>query len=335
MGLGDELEQVDRTAAAALDVVGVDRAPVDRRERLFQRRRLTQPVGVERDLDVVAFGRRQRGIDHLRGGAEVLVDLQRTRSKSDEFVQERRVGRARAEDRDQVQGHRRPGREHRVEVAARVDPKVECPGIAHRGDRRGAGGQRGGHDLGPDQMDMAVHRTGGRDQSFPRDHPGGGADRHRDGGVDLRITGAPERNDAAAADPDRGLAHAEDRIEQHHVRDAHVECLLQGELAGAQLPFAHRLAHPDQRLRARTIVIGLHGGQQVGVGQSDAVAGAGAVERRVLRSAQSHTNSTATVSPRGIRTLAPAGNRGRAPSSPVRGNSSVGLARATGKCEVR
>ena len=62
----DGLEQVDRAAAAALQVVEVDGAPGDRGERLLERRRLAEPVGMQRDLDVVAVCDRERGVDDRR-----------------------------------------------------------------------------------------------------------------------------------------------------------------------------------------------------------------------------------------------------------------------------
>ena len=60
-GLADEAEQVRHVAAAApLHVVGVDRPPGDRRDRVLELGRLVQPVGVERDGDVVGIGEPQR-----------------------------------------------------------------------------------------------------------------------------------------------------------------------------------------------------------------------------------------------------------------------------------
>ena len=63
-------------AAAPLDVIGVDRPPGDRRDRVLQLGRLVQAVGVERDADVVRIGEAQDVVDQLGVGAVVLVDLE-------------------------------------------------------------------------------------------------------------------------------------------------------------------------------------------------------------------------------------------------------------------
>ena len=53
------LDDVGRVpAAGALGVIGVDRAPLERRQRVLDEARLVERVGVNRDLDVVAPRRR-------------------------------------------------------------------------------------------------------------------------------------------------------------------------------------------------------------------------------------------------------------------------------------
>ena len=67
-------------AAAALDVVGVDGPAVDRGDRVLELGALVQPVGVERDGDVVRVGEAEDVVDELRVGAVVLVDLEAARA---------------------------------------------------------------------------------------------------------------------------------------------------------------------------------------------------------------------------------------------------------------
>ena len=88
VGLADEPDGVRHVpAAAALDVVGVDGPAVDRGDRVLQLGALVQPVGVERDADVVGLGEAQRVVDQLRVRAVVLVDLEPARPGIQEGLQ--------------------------------------------------------------------------------------------------------------------------------------------------------------------------------------------------------------------------------------------------------
>ena len=64
------------SAAGALDVVGVDGSAGDRRDGVLELSGLVEPVGVERDRDVVRVRVAQDAVDELRVGAVVLVDLE-------------------------------------------------------------------------------------------------------------------------------------------------------------------------------------------------------------------------------------------------------------------
>src|SRR5207253_9992712 len=73
---------VGRVAPAdALDVVGVDRAPVDGRHCLVELARLVDAVGVHGDLDVVGVGNGEGLIDDARVGGGVLVELEAARGR--------------------------------------------------------------------------------------------------------------------------------------------------------------------------------------------------------------------------------------------------------------
>ena len=76
-------------------MIGVDRPAGDRRHRVLELGCLVEPIGVEADRDVARVGVAERGVDQLRRGAVVLVDLEAHRAGLEQDVQRRRIGRAR------------------------------------------------------------------------------------------------------------------------------------------------------------------------------------------------------------------------------------------------
>ena len=89
--LADQPKQVrDVPAAAPFDVVGVDRSPRDGGDCLFELGGFVEPVGVQRDGDVVGIGEAQDMVDELGVRAVVLVDLEAACARIDQRL-ERRV----------------------------------------------------------------------------------------------------------------------------------------------------------------------------------------------------------------------------------------------------
>ena len=77
-------------AAAALDVEGVDGAPVEHAQGVLDGQALVQPVAVQGDLDVVLLGDPQRGVERAGVGAHVLVHLEAGRAALGERLDQRR-----------------------------------------------------------------------------------------------------------------------------------------------------------------------------------------------------------------------------------------------------
>ncbi len=77
VGLAHEADQVrDVTAARAFDVVGVNRTARDRGDSVLELAGLIEPVGVQRDRDIIGVGEAEHRVDDLRICAPVLVDLE-------------------------------------------------------------------------------------------------------------------------------------------------------------------------------------------------------------------------------------------------------------------
>ena len=90
-GSPHDLDDVGRVAAArAFGVVGVDRAALERGDRVFDEARFVQRVGVDRDLHVVLVGDRQAVVDRRGRRAPVLVQLQADRAGLDLLVERAR-----------------------------------------------------------------------------------------------------------------------------------------------------------------------------------------------------------------------------------------------------
>ena len=117
------------------------------------------------------------------------------------------------------------------------------------------------------------------------DRPAADHDVHPVGRV--RVARAPEGDDAALADPDRGHAHAQDGVEHQHVGDDHVAGL--GRAHGPEAdPVAPGLGEAEQELVTGEAVVGHHLEGQAGVAEPDPVAQARAVHGHVVPRAAAH-----------------------------------------------
>ena len=72
-----------RVGFVELGVVGVDGAPLERRDRIVDESRFVQRIGVNRHLDVEAIGGAQAGVDGRGRRPPVLVQLQPDRAGRD------------------------------------------------------------------------------------------------------------------------------------------------------------------------------------------------------------------------------------------------------------
>ncbi len=266
--MADETQHVGYVAAAgALHVVGVHGPAVDRGDRVLELGRLVQAVGVQRDAHAMRVGVAQHGVDQLGIGAVVLVDLEAHGTRVEQGV-ERRVG-------------RRPG----VRLQAQVDgPVLERAQRALHGPRRlleagrdergHAAGERGGDQLGRDQVDVAVHRARGGHQAVADDGLGVRADGQVDAVADRRVAGRADAHDPAVLDADVRLHHAQHRVDDDRADQDRVELARVG-LAGLHLAQPDRLAVAPQRLVAVRLAVLLDGQPQVRIGNPDAIAGRG------------------------------------------------------------
>ena len=98
--LGADTDDVGRVAAAcALDVVGMDGAPCNGLEALFEETELVEGVGVKLDLRMASVGSLKGTVDGCGRRAPVFVDLETRRACRELFEQWRGdVGRRLAEE---------------------------------------------------------------------------------------------------------------------------------------------------------------------------------------------------------------------------------------------
>jgi hypothetical protein len=88
VGLAHRLDDVGRMAAAgAFGVIGVDRAALERGQRVLEEPGFVQRVGVDRHLDVVPLGDVQAIVDRRRRRAPVLVQLHSHHARLDLLLQ--------------------------------------------------------------------------------------------------------------------------------------------------------------------------------------------------------------------------------------------------------
>ena len=270
-------EDVRRVAPAdALDVVGVDGAPIDGRHRLVQLARLVDAVGVHRDLDVVGVGDGERLVDHARIARVVLVHLEPARARLD--LPDQRIGhRARRPAEDaQVDRLVLEGLEHPAQVEGRV--VVE----AARDQGRHARGERDGNEPRLDEVHVRVDPARRRDEALAVHRRGGRADQQIRIVHDVRIAGPPHADDQPVLHPDARLADAEHGIDDDDVADQEVELARRGQAVVHHEAGAERLPPAAQDLVAVARVVALDQGEEVRVAEADAVARGGPVARRVL-----------------------------------------------------
>ncbi len=181
VGFAAETDDVGRVAAAgAFGVIGVNRAPVDRRNRVFDESGFVQRVGVNRDLHVELVGDRQALVDRRRRRAPVLVQLQADRAGANLLAQ--RLGRrgVALAEKTEVQRKRLDRFVHPPDVPrARRAGRGVGPGRrtgAAADQRREPGVKRVGNLVRRDEVDVRVDAAGGQDVSFAGENLGGRAD---------------------------------------------------------------------------------------------------------------------------------------------------------------
>ena len=215
--LADQAQQVRHVPASGpLDVVGVDRAPGDRGDRVLELRRLVEPVRMERHGQVAGVGVAQDRVDQLGVRPVVLVDLEPHGACLHERVEVALVRRPGARLHAEVD---RPGLEPRHDPLHRERRLLE-PGGDERGD---AGRERGRQQLRIDGVDVRVDDAGRRDGAVGRVGLGVRAHDEVDAVADRRAPGPADARDPAVLDADVGLHDADDGVDNDRAGEHDVE----------------------------------------------------------------------------------------------------------------
>jgi hypothetical protein len=209
----------------------------------------------------------------------VASDLQPDGAGLDDALGRGRVLRARA--RLQTEVHR-DALERLVEPC-HVGRRLLEPG----GDQRGhAGRQCRRHQLGRDEVHVAVDRAGGRDQAVAHDRKRVRPDGEIDAGRDVGVAGTPDAHHSAVLDADVGLDDPQQRVDDERARDQHVELAVGRRAVVLRHPGPDVLRVPPQRFVAVPDVVALDAKPQIGVAEADAIPRRRPVASRVLGAGQ-------------------------------------------------
>ncbi len=257
-------------------VEGVDVAALEGGDRVLDKARFVERVGVDRDRDVELLGDTEAGIDRRRGRAPILVQFEPAGAGLDHLDQGPRVrGVALAEE---AEIDRQP--------LGRLQHAGQMPGARRAGRRGGAGGRPGAaaehrrdaaverllDQLRADQMDVRVDAAGGDDAALAGDRLGPGPDHDVDPGLDVRVAGLADAANAAVADADIGFDDAP-MVENHRVGDDGVDRALGAGRLALPHAVADHLAAAELDFLAIDRAVALDLDDELGVGQPQPIAG--------------------------------------------------------------
>ena len=232
--LAANFDDVRRVAAArAFRVVRVNRASLERADRILHVAGFVDRVGMNRDLHVELFRDRKRAIDGCGSRAPVFVQFQADRAGLDLLAQ--RLGRRAISlaEKTQIDGEAVGGLQHAMHVPS---ARRACRGVSASGragaaadQRREAARKRGLDKLRTNKMDVGVDSAGCYDFSFTGDHFRSRANDHAGGHAvhDVRIAGLADSHDAPASDSDVGLVDAA-VVHDYCIRDDQIESAIIG-----------------------------------------------------------------------------------------------------------
>ena len=180
LGSAGDLDDVGCVAAAgSLGMERVDRATFECRDRVLDEAGLVQRVGVDAHLHIHLVRNGERGTQHRRRGAPVLVTLQADCAGLDLLDQRRLAMPVPLAENAHIDGPAFESAQHRADVA-----RSRCDGGGIGAVRRaGAPANQGGGAVGQrrvgllrrDEMNMGVDAGGGEDQMRAGDRVGGQA----------------------------------------------------------------------------------------------------------------------------------------------------------------
>ena len=187
-------------AAGALGVEGVDGAALEGRDRVLDEARFVQRVGVDHHLHVVVVRDREAVVDGGGRRAPVLVELHRAGAALDLLDEARRRRGIALAGEAEVHREGVGGLDH----AGDVPRAGRAGGGEGAGRRSGAAAEHRGHArhqrfldlLRADEVDVGVEPPGGEDLPLAGDDLGAGADDQRHAGLDLRVAGLADADDA-------------------------------------------------------------------------------------------------------------------------------------------
>ena len=147
--------------------------------------------------------------------------------------------------------------------------------------------------LRADEVNVGVDAPGGQQKPLARDGLGRDADDHALGhaGHDIGIAGLPNAGDAASLDADVRLPNARP-VDDQRIGDDAVECAIVGDACCLAHAVAQHLAAPELALVSIDGGVLFDFGDEIGVSQSNAVAGCRTVEIRVVPSFDAMTHGT-------------------------------------------
>ena len=295
--LAAHFDDVRRVAAArAFGVVGVNRASLERADRILHVAGFVDRVRVNRNLHVELFRDRERAIDGRGSRAPVFVQLQANRAGLDLLAQ--RLGRRGISlaEKSQIDGKTVGGFQHAMHVprARRARRGVRAGGRAGAAadQRRQAARKRGLDKLRTNKMDVGVDSAGRHDFSFAGNHFRSRADDHsgRHAAHDVRIAGLADSHDASVADSDVGFVDSA-VVHDHRIGDDQIENAVRGSRRrGLPHAVADHFAAAEFCFLAGSGEVLFNFDEQFRIGQANAVAGGRSVQVRILpaRNFQAH-----------------------------------------------
>ncbi len=188
-------------AAGTFGMERMDRAALERRDRVLDKAGLVQRVGMDHYLHVEPIRHRQAGVDRRRRRSPILMQLQTRRTRAQHFLQRPGLGRiALARERDI---HRQP--------LGRLQHPREVPRTRRAGRRRcacrrsGAAANQGRHPgrdgivhlLRADEMNMGIDPARRQDFPLAGNHLGPRTNDDIDAGLYIRIAGLADAGDPA------------------------------------------------------------------------------------------------------------------------------------------
>ena len=273
---GDDIRRV--AAARPFGVEGVDCAPGDSRQRVFDKPGLVQRVAVQRHLNVHLFGHLQRAVDRRRRGAPVFVDLQPDGARGNLLAQGRRVGAVPLAEQANIHRQRIGSLQHAGDIPR---PRRTGGGVGAR-RRTGAAADHGGDAgdqrlfrlLRADPVDVGVDPASGNDLPFGGNHFRRRANRDRHAGLDVRVPGFTDGKDPPVLDANIGF-HDPPVIDDQRVGQHQIHAVVCGHL-----PLTHAVADhlpaAELDLFAVDREIVFYFNPQLAVGQPHFIPGGGA-----------------------------------------------------------